>query len=222
VHRGIQGVLPESLRFHSHVYSKVNATVAPALLAVAKNQQGQIQAVQSIFLNPSTAAKANLPIQKQTFGVLKGASVTLQTKAHQASPFIFYAEGPETGLSILRAFPRAKVEVMLGAANFKHIPNQQSASHIVLCLDHDKSNAAVSKMYHGVAGSLTQAGKRVWLAQPALPGYDYNDVLVTQGQFAIYQSIANTKLYLQGEAKDWTLDKVLRPSTIDCLIKTQS
>ena len=68
-HRGISlDHFPESIRFHSGIYSRKNEAVYPALLVVAKDSADKIQAVQAIFLDPETARKADVPVKKQILG----------------------------------------------------------------------------------------------------------------------------------------------------------
>ena len=194
-HRGIQGKLPESLRFHASVYSKINNITAPALLAVARDQRGIIQSVQATYLDQLTAGKAVLPVQKQTFGPIKGASVPLSNIVNRGNNFIFYAEGVETGLSILEAFPRANIQALLGAANFKNICDQRIAKHVVLCLDNDGPNTVVNGIYVDTVQKLTQAGHDVWLAKPGQVGSDFNDLLLSEGRSSVYQKIIASNLY---------------------------
>ena len=70
----------------------------PAMLVIARNKSGQIQAVQATYLDNETAQKIDksiVKIQKQTFGVLHGAAVSIP--GEKGAPTLI-AEGTETGL----------------------------------------------------------------------------------------------------------------------------
>src|SRR5207253_1325479 len=52
-HRGIDlHQWPDSIRFHPGIYSGVNRQTLPALLVIARDDRGQIQAVQATWLDP--------------------------------------------------------------------------------------------------------------------------------------------------------------------------
>ena len=193
-HRGIT-VLPENLRFHSGIYSKFNKAQYPALLVPVYNQQHEVQAVQAIFLDPNTAAKASVPVPKQTWGSIAGQVATLNPQS-TVKDICFYAEGLETGLSILQALPNARVNVSCGGENLKNlaIMADLNVKHHVLCLDNDPDNEKTRKTIIAGAESLKKLGKTVWFAQPPLPDLplkkcDFNDVLKVRGKHALLDMI---------------------------------
>src|SRR5262249_29824706 len=145
--------LPKDIRFHPGIYSKINAAIHPALLAIARNRDNQVQAVQAIYLNEITANKAEVKVVKQTWGVLAGSSVDLSRDKHKEalkkpSP-IYLAEGIETALSILQSLEQGQVKATLGKSNFAHSLIPKQTDHVVLCLDNDganvKSDALINK-----------------------------------------------------------------------------
>ena len=181
-HRGIAlESFPDSVRFHPGIYSRKNEGMHPALLVVAKDSEEKVQAVQAIFLDKETAKKADVSLKKQTWGRPSQGSVALVESA--ASRNITYlAEGPETALSVYTALNGADVRVTLGKSNFKNIDPAKTSLNIVLCLDNDGQNPQSDKLIHTAAEKLREQGKQVWIAQPAIAGQDYNDVLLLQGR----------------------------------------
>jgi hypothetical protein len=185
-HRGI--VLekwPKSFRFHPSIYSRANEAIKPALLVIAKDKGDTIRAVQAIFLDERTGAKADVKVSKQTWGILgEGVSVDIGNTQDKKSP-IYLAEGPETGLSIYAAMPQAHVKVVLSISNFKNIDSKTVNQPIVLCLDNDGNNPQTQKLIHFVAEKLLTEGKQVWVAKPDEIGKDYNDLLKEKGIGAV-------------------------------------
>jgi hypothetical protein len=195
-HRGI--VLekwPKSFRFHPAIYSRANEVIKPALLVIAKDKEDTIRAVQAIFLDERTGAKANVKVSKQTWGILgEGVSVDIGNAQDKRSP-IYLAEGPETGLSIYAAMPQAHVKVVLSISNFKNIDSKTVNQPIVLCLDNDGNNPQTQKLIHFVAEKLLAEGKQVWVAKPDEVGKDYNDLLEEKGIGAVRAHIEQAVPY---------------------------
>ena len=188
-HRGIQLTsFPNSLRFHSGVYSKINGQVNPALLVIAKDSAQKIQAVQAIFLDPATGKKAEVKVQKQTFGMPSKGLVQIEKTPTKTGP-TFLAEGPETGLSMYAALGGGDVRITLGKSNFGNLEPQQTGKHIVLCLDNDGNNPQTETLTYVVAQKLQALGKTVWVAKPQEVKNDYNDVLLKQGVSKVVQEM---------------------------------
>ncbi len=188
-HRGIDlETIPSDVRFHPHIYSKLNGNSYPAMLVIARDAKGEIKAVQATYLDPKTANKLNrddIKISKQTFGVLAGASVTVDGKN---SNKILVAEGTETGLSLAKAAPSATVKIMLGKSNFLHIDTQSSAKNVMFCLDNDGKKISDDKIIFEAAKRLNHLGKQVTLIVPTAlgnPKQDYNDIIKKLGPDAI-------------------------------------
>ena len=49
----------------------------PGLLCIARNKEQQVQSVQAIYLDKNTSSKAELVVQKKTFGAIAGAGVVI-------------------------------------------------------------------------------------------------------------------------------------------------
>lgn len=193
--------LPDSFRFHPGIYSKKNKTITPALLVVAKDEKGSIQAVQAIFLDEKTANKAAVKVQKQTWGLpSSGATVDLSKISTKETP-VYLAEGPETGLSIYQAMPYAQVKVTLGKSNFKNINTKTTGQDIVFCLDNDGNNPNTDKLTQVAAEKFSLQGKTVWIAKPETVGKDYNDLLKEQGEKAVKHNIEQAVSYTSLQEK---------------------
>ncbi|GEM_PF-1330419 len=189
-HRGIVGALPSDIRFHPAVSAGKDMPTYPAVLALARNENGQVQRVQATYLDEATACKADLKIKKRTYALAPGSSVNLSRNIKNRQ-VTYLTEGVETGLSIQQSIDNGNVEVVLGQSNFKHPCLKNMAKHVVLCLDNDGTNVnpAQEKMVHQAALSLINQGKTVWIAKPGEHGQDYNDLLKTQGTKAVKLNI---------------------------------
>lgn len=223
--------LPNSFRFHPGIYSKKNESIHPALVVIAKDENGKVQAVQAIFLNEKTAAKADVKIQKQTWGLPSSGATADLVKSNNPSAPIYLAEGPETALSIFTAMPQAHVKITLGKSNFKNINPNASSKDIVLCLDNDGNNPSTDKLINYAAERLKKMGKNVWVAKPDEIKKDYNDLLKEQGTQAIrtnieravphedFQHKTQSSLTLKSEVLD---KQLLLQSSVDKNLKAYS
>lgn len=198
-HRGIGlNKLPNGVRFHPGIPSGKGQSLYPALLAIARNEAGQVQRVQAIFLDEKTANKADVEVVKRSYAMAAGSSVNLSRniKNKQVS---YLAEGVETGLSVLQSVDNGNVEVVLGISNFKHSNMKNLAKNVVLCLDNDGGGSTQDKgkekQIHDAAIALISNGKTVWIAKPDEAGKDYNDVLKEQGVSGVKSSIGRAIPY---------------------------
>jgi hypothetical protein len=199
--------MPASLRFHPAVQGGKGLPAYPALLAIGRNEKGQVQRIQAIYLDSETAGKANLNVNKRTYALAPGSSVNLSrnVKNKQVS---YLAEGVETGLSILSSIDNGNVEAVLGVSNFKHPSIKNLSKDVVFCLDNDGVNSASEKAIHEAAKVLGQQGKTIWIAMPTEVGSDFNDILKSQGPAAIRRTIDQAILY-----SEWA-SKVALPTTV--------
>lgn len=179
---------PEDIRFHSGVYSKLNGKTHPAMLVIARDHQGNIKAVQATYLDPATATKVDksqVVIQKQTFGAMKGAAVTIEGK--KGAPTLI-AEGIETGLSLKQAIPHATIKITLSKSNFKNIDTRTLSDKTILCLDNDGKDLKRDKVILESTKRLVADHKQVSLMVPSnrnQPKQDYNDILKMDGTHPI-------------------------------------
>ena len=92
-HRGITAPLPASLRFHPACFDGETQQRLPALILAATNNQHRLEAIQTIYLDPLTAKKANVPTPKRTRGCMRLGSGVRCTDI--TGPHVYLAEGPE-------------------------------------------------------------------------------------------------------------------------------
>jgi hypothetical protein len=180
---------PSDFRFHPGLYSKLNNKTLPALLVVARDRHHNIQAVQAIYLDKDTANKidkSQVDIQKQSFG--KIASSTVKIPGTQEGS-VLVAEGPETGLSLAKAFPEATVHITLGKSNFLHV-DIPIKSNVTFCLDNDGKDIKVDSVIFSAAKRLVDQGHSVHLISPGVNiKHDYNDIIKRKGIKAIQDNI---------------------------------
>ena len=75
--------------------------------------------VQTIDLNTNTANKADITVNKRTYGRLRfGAGIDLN---RNITGHVYIAEGPETALNIQSAMPNAHVIAALSVSNIAKI-----------------------------------------------------------------------------------------------------
>lgn len=198
--------MSEDLKFHPRLYSTANKGKFPALIAIARNHTGDIQAIQATYLNPVTANKADVEVKKQTFGVLKGANVLLQRGPHNDVGSL-YCEGVETGLSVKHADRHKNIYAVLGISNFKTIPLSSREQPIFLCLDNDGNNSATQKQIAQACERLCKEGVTVYTNQPLEPKTDYNDVLKLNGVHAIAQALTQSQRFDGEDIKNARIEK---------------
>ncbi len=185
-HRKIQGNLPKDLLYLPS--NQMGKSSLPALMSVARSNEGDVTAVQLTFLDPTTANKANIPVQKKSFGSIKGAAVTIQACPHprvvgeheepaESSNLLFIAEGVETALSVKEADIKGTIKASLGLSNIKRLQPEDINFHIILCGDHDAPESSATKSLQKSAQVLQERGYKVTIIKPDKLGEDFNDVL---------------------------------------------
>lgn len=183
-HRKIEGSLPNDLRYLPFFTDAHSKWSFPCLMAGARSESGDITAVQVTFLNAHTAAKADIPVAKRSFGVVKGSAVTLQEDSlneGKASNILFIVEGVETALSLKSAGVQGTIKASLGLSNIKRIAPESPLTHIVICADHDAPDSPAAKSLEKSVISLQEHGLAITVIKPDKLGDDFNDLLKTQG-----------------------------------------
>lgn len=189
---------PDDIRFHPGIYSKLNGKTYPAMLVIARDKKGEIQAVQATYLDPNTATKIDksaIRIQKQTFGVMKGAAVTIE--GQKGAPTLI-VEGTETGLSLAQAALNANVKITLSKSNFVNIEAKSLSEKVILCLDNDGKDLKSDKIITSAIKRLVENNKQVSIMVPkALQDdkQDYNDILKKIGLKPIKTDLKNAISY---------------------------
>ncbi|MFN7098301.1 MAG: toprim domain-containing protein, partial [Gammaproteobacteria bacterium] len=186
-HRGIQlGKWPESLRFlPTNTTAPADKQFPPSLLTKAENAKGEIEAVQLIYLDKQSSAKADIDVQKRQFGRMRfGAYAVIQDGNNSK---IMIAEGVETALSIAQANPKAKVVTTLSGGNLTNIKLPDDTKEVVICADNDKGKEHAMKVLAPAIERFHEQGKQVAIVFPTigepqhdkdgnLKKIDFNDV----------------------------------------------
>lgn len=89
----------------------------PALIAFARNKEGEVTGGQQILLDKNSAKKADLAVVKKSFGKISGSFVHLSEKQEKHPPMkdkgeriTIIAEGLETALSVKQSLASEQVE----------------------------------------------------------------------------------------------------------------
>lgn len=191
-HRGIQGELPESFRYHPAHYNHLAGKTLPALVVLARNSENRIQAVQIISLDPETANKACDKQSKISYGTLSHAGV-LASIGNSDKP-VLIAEGPETALSVAEAMPGHTVYAALGSSNFAHMPLDSEVKSVIFAADNDGKDAASVKQLERAANTLSLQGIDVSQVMPEGLKQDFNDVLKEKGTSEIQALFKSPKM----------------------------
>jgi len=203
--RGINNIDVKDLRYHPGVYigkdAKLNDMYSPAMLAIGRDKNNEMQCVQATYLDPKTANKANLDIKKRTYSSPSGASVLLsstdskvQNNKKPINEMTYITEGIETGLSIKNAAKNANVLVTLGKSNFVTIGLDKLTNRVMFCLDNDGVNAFKDPIINKAIQRLVDNGKEVFISMPEQINNrktDFNDTLMLKGINTIRHQINN-------------------------------
>lgn len=173
----------------------------PCLMVAARSSnEGDVTAVQLTFLDPTTANKAPIPVQKRSFGLLKGSSVVIQGNKHHSN-LLFIAEGVETALSLREAGIEGMIKASLGLANIKRLEPQDLKTHIVICGDHDALDSSATKSLEKSVVSLQGHGFKVTVLKPDRLGEDFNDVLKAKGPEGVREILKQAVPHVLTQAK---------------------
>lgn len=181
-YRGLSEYQQADLRFIPNLstWHGDKKTKVPALLSIARDEQGNVNHVQAIRLDPLTGDKdRQSKIIKQTYGAMKGCFVELNKKSTEDTTHI--TEGVETGLSLLEHNKNARVMAVLSKSNFLNVDLKQLTEKVVLCLDNDGEKTFSDEIVKKAVVRLQGAGKTVSIVMPNKEGQDFNDVLRRDG-----------------------------------------
>ena len=202
--RGIQKLDCNYLRYHPKVSlggsnDKNHNKYAPALLGIAQNENGALQAVQAIYLDKKTGNKMNLLVQKRTYASIKRAGVIIN-QGRDSSAISYIAEGIEMALSINDSLKDERIICSFGKGNIANISPKLLTSTVVICADNDGFSWEKDRALSKAAKTLCAAGKKVMIAMPNQTG-DYNHLHNTSGTKAVSISLNNAVIVNESEAK---------------------
>lgn len=190
--RGLSHFDEADIRFieKQETYHGKKKTYAPALVAIARDEKGDVHHIEVIKLNSNNAKKDEKsdPI-KQSFGSKDGYYVELN-KAYKKEK-TYLAEGVETGLSLVSIDKNARVVAVLGKGNFMTIKHHNLGKEVVFCVDNDGKKTHNNSLIIDAIDRLEKAGKNVSVIMPKKEGHDLNDVLIKEGKEALKSVIKN-------------------------------
>jgi putative DNA primase/helicase len=179
--RGISCELPEGIMY----LPAPSAGGYEALVVVAKDSTGSIQAVQRVFLEDDM--KAPIKINKRTNGSLESATVRLPARLGIE---LVLVEGPETGLSVWQAWGR-ETWIALGSISklTDIVPVDRT---VVIARDADKPNSPADTALTKAVKAMLARGISVSIALPPKPTkskYDFNDALMDYGNGVVADAL---------------------------------
>jgi hypothetical protein len=210
--RGIVCTLGNDIKT-AGVYSAEKNRYLPALIAYARDEQGNITGGQQILLKAS-GLKADITTPKKSFGKISGSFVNLSdssynnNKGNSKNVFDNYiknnlvaydlqdkitiiAEGLETALSVKQALgynhnylpANSKILCSLGINNISNY-QPSKGEKIIIAADNDGEHSVTDKTINLAKITLESRGAYVEIVRPLKDG-DFNDVLLSSGEQSI-------------------------------------
>ncbi|KJV76634.1 AAA domain protein [Rickettsia hoogstraalii str. RCCE3] len=235
-HRGIKEVLTRyqlsnDLRTNM-MWDNNSKQYYPALIAFARNKDGNISGGQSIYLNKDTNNKADIKVNKRSFGRIRGSFVEINKNNEQqnvqsrnvqsrnvqsskdgnnsASNVTIIAEGLETALSIREAGIKGKILCSLGVSNIRNY-EPIKGERIIIAADNDGKDAVSVNTVIKAQEELIRQGAVVAIIRPPEKG-DFNDMLKSQGAESINKLIEPEIAKLTAASKVTELKSSLKAS----------
>ena len=157
----------DALGFHPALRHPSGA-VAPALLAAIVDRDGAFMGLHRTWLEHDGAGKALLKPPKAMLGAATGGAVRLSDQTGE----LIVAEGIETALSLLDAFPDRRVWAALSANGLRWLDLPDDAAELLIGADGDPAGRSAAS---GLAERACRRGWRVRI-MTAPEGLDWNDV----------------------------------------------
>ncbi|ABV84883.1 AAA family ATPase [Rickettsia massiliae] len=225
-HRGIKKILTgyqlnNDLRTNM-MWDSNSKQYYPALIAFARNKDGNITGGQSIYLNKDTNNKADIEVNKRSFGRIRGSFVEISKNNEQqnvqsskdgnnsASNVTIIAEGLETTLSIAEAGIKGKILCSLGVSNIRNY-EPIKGERIIITADNDGKDAVSVHTVMKAQEELISKGAVVSIIRPPEEG-DFNDMLKSQGAESINNLIEPEIAKLTAASKVTELKSSLKAS----------
>lgn len=185
--------LPEDLRFIPNFKDYESNKTYPALVAFARDVEGDLTSAQVTCLDPHTANKANIQVKKRSLGTIKGSVVEIQ--AGEGATYI--AEGVETALSLKEIQIKGRILASLGLSNMSNLSaHLKKEEPLILCADADDPHSAAWKTSKKAFEKLHQEGFKVSIIRPqGENGRDFNDVLQEEGVKAVQEAFKDVAIF---------------------------
>lgn len=171
--RGFNLTIPKTIRFHPSLYHVPSKQFLPCMVGAILQWPGQtLIGIHRTYLDPATAKKASVNINKMMLGKSAGGAVRLSPLYER----LIVAEGIESALSVLHAQPNATVWAALSASGIKNLclPDKSIVKTIIIAADHDSAGIKAAIQ---AAELWSSAGRAVKIALPPKDS-DFNDVLM--------------------------------------------
>ena len=195
-HRSISCKLSSDIKT-TGIYDHNTKEYLPALIAFARDKEGNITGGQHILLDKATNAKAAIDVPKKSFGVISGSFVDLGNTSsdynHNSKVNItIIAEGLETGLSVKQGLSehnqihrqmKTQIICSLGISNIKNY-QPSKGEKLIIAADNDGTNSITHQTIENAKIELERKGAFVEIAKPEKQG-DFNDVLKSLGSKVI-------------------------------------
>jgi hypothetical protein len=189
--RGLSAPACDDLLFHPDLTHWETKTGFPALVAIVRDQGGEIVAIHRTYLRPDGTAKAEVPKPRKMLGRIAGGAVRLA--AIGGDGVLGISEGIETALAVMTACPGLAVWAALSATNLEQAQLPPEARDIILLADNDASGAGL-RAAEAASHRFALEGRNVAIALPPREGDDFNDVLLREGPGKVARIVRDARL----------------------------
>jgi DNA primase len=164
----------ENLRFGRLSFDH-SAKKHPALVAAARDSDGEIVAIQRIFLTEK-GFKLSADC-KRSLGPCKGAAIRLTSLQAPvgSSDHVYVCEGLEDGLTMARMQQDAVVYVTMGAANLASVDLPAGCKKVTIACDNDEAGNRATEI---ATAAYVKMGMEVEVTAPPPQFKDWNAYLV--------------------------------------------
>ncbi len=177
--RGLPLPVPETVRFHPHLFHKPSGRRFPAMVAVVTNPAGEFRGVHRTWLRADGRGKAAVTPSKMSLGHVGGGAVHLG----EGGDVLLVAEGIETAMSAAMLLGIPAVWAALSTSGMRSVVIPDSYTEIVIAADND-SNGAGLDAAEALRQRLLVERRKVRILKPKIVGQDFNDVLQSKGDLA--------------------------------------
>ena len=187
--RGIEmAELEDNLRYLPVSKTSEGGVRYPALLSLARNQDGTITACQITYLNEKTSKKAEIDVPKRTYGKVSYSFVEIQ-KGGLNTP-LYVAEGVETALSLRESGLHGTIVAGLGLHNLGKVEESlRNSSALVIVADNDGEGSQSLAHIQKIKATYLDKGISCSIVMPTEQKTDFNDLLKNEGREEVFRTI---------------------------------